>query len=122
MINLRYADWFLYYLISLSFGLLYIPRTICTRKINKKSYSANKKKIYLEFKNTLNYLELLENKYKKLKTYFKTLSIIPNYNLFLAIYLMKTKIFRSFLTFSLIKKIFIYNLNYIFGFFFSKKN
>jgi len=115
-----HSDWLLYLLISLNHGCLYVTDTIIKRNIVKKSYSSNMQNIELEVKNIKYFLLIIRNKFKMFQT-FKQLSILPNYNYkILGVFLFNTLNIR-YLSYALIKKIIFYNLNNIFGIFFSKR-
>jgi glycosyltransferase involved in cell wall biosynthesis len=114
-----HSDWLLYLLISLNYGCIYINKIIANRIINKNSYSSNMNNIFLEKKNIICFLKFIR-KFKDFQK-FKDLSILPNYNFFLYIILMKEKIFREYNSFKLTLKILQINLGKILKIFFTQK-
>lgn len=115
-----HSDWLLYLLISLNHGCLYVNDTIVKRYIIKKSYSSNMKNIELEIQNIKYFLLIIRKKFKMFQI-FRQLSVLPNYNYkILGVFLFNFENIRYFSS-ALIKKFIFYNLNNLFGIFFSKR-
>jgi len=115
-----HSDWLLYLLISLNHSCLYVNDTIVKRYIVKKSYSSNMKNIELEIQNIKYFLLIIRKKFKMFQI-FRQLSVLPNYNYkILGVFLFNFENIRYFSS-ALIKKFIFYNLNNLFGIFFSKR-
>jgi glycosyltransferase involved in cell wall biosynthesis len=104
-----YADWFLYFAISLNYNIAYSNKIFIKKIISNKSYSSGSKNVSNEKQNILFLLDFL--KQKKLYEKFKSLAILPNYNFMLLAFLIYNKNFRNYLSFKLIKKILLNSLS-----------